>query len=348
MTNQKIIISNRLSALKTLDRRLKKLNAERKRKYFILTDENVLEHGLPTLVYNVQELENAEFLELPAGEACKDIEIVNEVWKSLVVSNADRDSIIVNMGGGCVCDTGGFIAATYKRGISYINIPTTLTAMVDAAIGGKTAINLDNTKNQVGCFHLPILTCIEPAFLESLPNKELRSGEYEIMKILLLTNYENWNKVFIKERSYNELISYCVNFKRAVVKADPHEQSIRKMLNFGHTFGHAIESYETACGRTISHGEAVGIGMLYAIYLSTKKVGLEKECLSLYKTWLKNRRNLPKYSLKDIEEIIQYMYRDKKTHDSEIRCVLLKKLGVPIIDIPVSENEIRDTILSQQ
>ena len=346
MALSQLILSNRQSALKTLDRRLKKLNPDHNRKYFILTDENVLEHCLPTLIYNVSELESAEFLELPVGEACKDIEIVTEVWKSLIASHAERNSIIVNLGGGCVCDTGGFVAATYKRGIDYINIPTSLTAMVDAAIGGKTAINLDTTKNQIGCFHSPIMTCIEPAFLETMPEDELHSGEYEIMKSLLLTGYENWHKVFVEKTNYKELISYCINFKQSVVKADPQEQGLRRILNFGHTFGHALESYSFTHGKKTSHGEAVGIGMLYALYLSTKKLGLAKECLTQYKSWLTHRVSIPKLSLKDIEELLGYMHNDKKNVGGETRCVLLQSPGEPVIDVAVSDNEVRDTILS--
>ena len=345
MSKTQTILSSRQSALKILNHKLKKLNPERNRKYFILTDKNVLEHCLLTLIDNVSELRKAEFLELPAGEACKNIEIVTEVWRSLIASSADRDSIIVNLGGGCVCDTGGFIAATYKRGIDYINIPTSLIGMVDAAVGGKTAINLDATKNQIGCFSKPTITCIEPAFLETLPEEELRSGEYEIMKILLLTGYENWYEVFMKDTDYKELISYCVDFKHSVVKSDPYEHGIRKILNFGHTFGHAVESYRMTHGEKTSHGEAVGIGMLYALYISTKKMGLGAEHLTKYRSWLERIGCIPKFSLNDIEELLGYMHRDKKNREGEIRCVLLKEPGTPVIDVAVTDNEIRDTIL---
>lgn len=345
-SSTKIITDGRISALKKLNRHLNLLAKDGVRKFFILTDEHTLDLCLPTLIYNAPVLENAEFLELPAGEACKEISIVSEVWKSLAASGADRKSIIVNLGGGCICDTGGFVAATYKRGIDFINVPTTLTAMVDAAIGGKTAINLDAVKNQVGCFKNPVITCIDPTFLVTLPDSELRSGEYEIMKILLLTGYESWANVCFDEIDYNDLILYCINFKQSVVKADPKEAGIRKILNFGHTFGHALEAYGLNHGKQISHGEAIGIGMLYALYLSTKKLALGKDCLMNYKSWLTTRVDIPKPSLKEIEELLGYMHDDKKNHDSKTLCVLLKSPGVPVIDVAVSDNEIRDTFLS--
>ena len=348
MPTNKLILPNRLSPLKRLNGSLKRLNNDGSRKYFILTDENVLEHCLPTLVCNVTEFENAEFMELPAGESCKEAEIAIEVWKSLNASGADRNSIIVNLGGGCVCDVGGFIAATYRRGIDFVNIPTTLTAMVDAAIGGKTAINLDKVKNQVGCYRNPVITCIEPAFLDTLPDRELRSGEYEIMKSLLLTGREDWPSTFAAKTDYAEQIAYCVEFKQSVVKADPEEKGIRKILNFGHTFGHALETYGRQHDKNTSHGEAVGVGMMYALYLSVKKLGCDSGCYRQYRSWLTQRIEPQKLTLKEIEEILGYMHLDKKRQNGETLCVLLKAPGVPVIDVPVSDNEVRDAILSSQ
>ncbi|MBO4751211.1 MAG: 3-dehydroquinate synthase [Bacteroidales bacterium] len=344
MNKTQTILPGRQSALKVLNRKLKKINADHNVKYFILTDENVLEHCLPTLIYNVSELENAEFLELPAGEACKDIAIVTEVWESLISSEADRNAVIINLGGGSVSDMGGFVAATFKRGIDYINIPTTLTAMIDASIGGKTAIDLGGAKNQIGCFRNPIITCIEPAFLETLPANELRSGEYEIMKTLLLTGHEAWHSTNVS--NYSDLIPYCIDFKQSVVKADPEEHSIRKILNFGHTIGHALEAYSLGHNKPMSHGEAVGIGMLYALYLSTKKLGLETSCYKQYRSWLTKRIALPQLSLKEIEQLLDLMRHDKKRSNDGTLCVLLEAPGSPVIDVAVSDNEIRDAMLS--
>ena len=344
MKKTQIILNSKKSSLISLNQRLRKINPDRDRRYFILTDENVLEHCLPSLIYNVPELESADFLELPVGESCKDLSIVQEVWGSLIDSNADRNAIIVNLGGGCVCDAGGFIASTYKRGIDFVNVPTSLTAMVDAAIGGKTAINLGGAKNQIGCFRNPIITCIEPAFLETLPANELRSGEYEIMKTMLLTGHEAWHSTNLS--NYSELIPYCIDFKQSVVKADPEEHGIRKMLNFGHTIGHALEAYSLGQNKPMSHGEAVGIGMLYALYLSNKKLGLNSTFYKQYRSWLTKRIDLPPLSLKEIEQLLELMHHDKKRSNDETLCVLLEAPGVPVIDVAVSDNEVRDTLLS--
>lgn len=344
MTKTQILLPRRQSSLKSLDKKLKTLNPDHRRKYFILTDENILEHCLPTLIYNVPELESADFLELPVGEACKDLSIIHEVWGSLLESGADRSSVIVNLGGGCVCDAGGFVAATYKRGIDFINVPTSLTAMIDAAIGGKTAINLDGVKNQIGCFRNPIITCIEPAFLETLPENEIRSGEYEMMKTLLLTGRENWQNQNLSD--LEDLLPYCVNFKQSVVKEDPEDHGLRKMLNFGHTIGHALEAYYIGQQKEMSHGEAVGMGILYALYLSTKKLGLDHACYSQYRSWLTKRIALPHLTLKEIEQLLELMRNDKKRADNETLFVLLQAPGVPVIDVSVNDNEIRDAILT--
>ena len=346
MKKTQIILNTRKSSLKSLDLKLRQINPEGKRRFFILTDENVLEHCLPTLIYNVSELESADFLELPVGEACKGLAIIHEVWGSLLESGADRDAVIVNLGGGCVCDAGGFIAATYKRGIDFVNIPTSLTAMVDAAIGGKTAINFDNSKNQIGAFYNPLFTCVEPAFLQTLPQKELRSGEYEIMKTLLLTGSHLESAFSDPSFSYIGCIQECIDFKLSVVASDPLDKGLRKILNFGHTFGHALEAYNLSHKVESSHGECVAVGMLYALYLSTKKVGLDTSLYRQYKSWLSNRMAVPRLSLKDIEELLGYMRHDKKHHDGEHLCVLLQEPGVPMIDVPVSDNEVRDAVLS--
>lgn len=344
-TTPRIIFPLRGSALKSLNRLLVSLQVDKPRKYFILTDENTLNHCMPALICSCPVLEEAEFLELPAGEECKSPAIILEVWQSLLSSGAGRDSVILNLGGGCLCDSGGFVAATYQRGIDYINIPTSLVAMVDAAIGGKTAINIDSTKNQVGCFHSPIATCIEPVFLDTLPERERRNGEYEIMKTLLLTGFESWSTVFSALGSYENLIRQCVEFKASVVRADYKEQGIRKILNFGHTFGHAIESFSLYSGKSLSHGEAVGIGMLCALYLSEHKLGLSHTDYQSYKDWLTQRITLPRYSLRDTESILSYMRHDKKNSGGSIQCVLLQAPGLPVIDIPVPDVELRDALL---
>ena len=285
-------------------------------------------------------------LEIPIGEEAKNIETATQLWGALMDSHADRNAIIINLGGGCVSDLGGFVAAGYKRGVRFINVPTTLIAMIDAAIGGKTAVNLNGVKNQVGFFCQPDAICIEPAFLDTLPPTELSAGLWEMLKTFALANVKQYNDLCCQMAMGNvaltdEMIKECVAIKTSIVRQDPTEHGVRKMLNLGHTFGHAIEAYSH-----LSHGAAVGLGMWCALYLSHKKMGLDKDIFDAYTATLKPTLGAYSYSLKDTEQILQYMRQDKKNAEGLILCVLLQQIGVPVIDVPVDENEIRDTLLS--
>lgn len=348
----KLIFPGRYSSLSLLNRTLSGAKYKNS-KFVILLDENSYTHCIPLLITKVPALEGAEFLEVPVGEEAKSLEIAGQIWGALQEMCASecvgkRDLVLINLGGGCVSDLGGFIAAGYKRGVSYINIPTTVIGMIDAGIGGKTAVNLEGVKNQIGFFHEPVITCIEPAFIDSLPNRELKNGICEMLKTFLIANpeaYEQMRTAIVKNEIplTDEMIVECASIKQSVVKQDPKEQDIRKILNFGHTFGHAIEAYS----KEIMHGEAVAFGMAYALYLSVKKLGLEQRVLTDYMQALKAlMQTIPSYTLKDTESLIQLMRSDKKNSDGQIMCVLLQELGAPVIDVAVDENEIRDALLS--
>ena len=322
-------------------------------KFFIIVDENTYTHCLPVLISRVSALEQAEFFEVPVGEEAKSLEVATQLWGALLDSGADRNSVILNLGGGCVSDIGGFVAAGFKRGIRYINIPTTLIGMIDAAIGGKTAVNVENAKNQVGFFHQPEAVCLHSDFLATLEPKDLVSGVFEMAKTLLLCDKPAFEGV-LKLASgsakipLNGIASYipqCVDFKKSVVEADPREKSIRKILNLGHTFGHAIESYLNEKGQPIPHGIAVGIGLKCELYLSVKKLGMSKEIYDEYCRTLHHLCSFPDITLKDTEGILSYMRQDKKNADGLILCVLLQEVGAPVIDVAIDENEIRDALL---
>lgn len=313
-------------------------------RYTILLDENTFQHCLPLLISQVEALQEAEFIEVPTGEECKSLEVAAQVWQTLLEGEADRDAVLVNLGGGCMCDLGGYVAAGYKRGIRYINLPTSLLAMVDASIGGKTAVNLGGVKNSIGHFYPATLTVIEPSFLATLPPEELLCGRMEMVKTAAVTEPELFGQLIRRMEGTTEVecrqIVDIARIKNRVVKADPYDHGIRKILNFGHTFGHAFEAYSH-----LLHGIAVGIGMKVAMYLSVKKVGLLEAVYREYSGWLGERVDIPKYNIKDIEAMLPLMRQDKKNNGGAVRCVLLQELGAAIIDVGVTDNEIRDAIL---
>ena len=318
-------------------------------RFFILGDSNTIEYCLPPLVSEVETLQEAEFFEVESGEGCKDVSVAHNLWLGLLDSGADRNAVIVNLGGGAVCDLGGFVAAAYKRGVRYINIPTTLLAMTDSSIGGKTAINVGGIKNQVGFFYRPQLVCIEPAFLSTLPHRELLSGTFEMAKTFAVSDKElffhfcdSWNASNDVEE---ELIYSCAKIKDGITTRDFDDRGERRKLNFGHTFGHAIESLGLQTnGTTLTHGEAIGLGMVCEMYLSTKKAGLSEET---YKMFAKKVRTLlGTYIINENmgDTIIHNMHADKKNANGEIKCVLLKDIGDTVLDISVSEDEVREAL----
>ena len=345
----KLLITSRCSAFGKLSRTLEG-KAYQNARYFILVDENTYNHCLPQLVAQVEPLQKAEFMEVPIGEECKDIAIATQLWETLLESGADRDSVLVNLGGGCVSDLGGFVASGYKRGMRYINVPTTLIGMVDAAIGGKTALNLNGYKNQIGFFNPPDIVCLNSSFLDTLPDEELFNGVFEMLKTMMIGAPDQYEQLCdmllggtLDLKPY--MIAACAEIKTAVVKQDPTDKGIRHILNLGHTFGHAIESYSQQTGKPYSHGTSVGIGLMCTLYLSVKKLGLPQACLDHYRSVATKLIELPHYTLRDTEALLAFMRQDKKNADGEIRCVLLKELGAPVIDLAVDENEIRDALL---
>ena len=328
--------------LTALDRELHK-EAWAGAHYIILVDENTFQHCLPRLIVSVETLEEAEFIEVPAGEECKTLEVAAQVWQTLLEGGADRDTVLVCLGGGAICDLGGFVAAGYKRGIRHILVPTTLLAMADAAIGGKTAINLGGVKNSIGHFYPATLTVVEPGFQETLPLNAIHCGVMEMVKTAAVTDTDLYRR--LTSQYYDEEVSHTkvqavARLKARVAKADPYDRSVRKILNFGHTFGHAIEVYSQ-----LPHGLAIGIGMAAAMYLSVKKLGLDNTVYHDYRQWLQDFVKMPHYTLKDTEQMLPLMHQDKKSANGEVRCVLLQDIGVPVIDVGISDHEVRDTLL---
>ena len=338
MTNQSKIL---YSGLRALGRELVKDEWNNAR-YTILLDENTFQHCLPLLVSNIEVLHEAEFIEVPAGEECKNLEVAAQVWQTLLEGGADRNHVLVCLGGGSVCDLGGFVAAGYKRGIRHINVPTTLLAMVDAAIGGKTAIDFGGVKNSIGHFYPARLTCIERAFCNTLQPEQALCGLMEMVKTAAVTDKDLFASLISNDDIPMSAIAEVARIKARVVKADPYDHSVRRILNFGHTFGHAFEINPATA---MPHGMAVGVGMLVAMYLSVRKTGLGKDIYNSYYQWLTRHVALPGLTLRDIEPMLALMHHDKKCAEGQLLCVLLQDIGAAVIDVVVSDNEVRDALL---
>lgn len=312
-------------------------------KVFILTDENVAPFWLPETEYWL-DCEDAVEIVLRPGEKYKTLQTVQRIWKTLMKHHADRNALLVNLGGGVITDLGGFAASTYKRGIKFINIPTTLLAMVDAAIGGKTGIDFGGGKNQIGTFADAEEVIVDPVFLETLPQRELLSGLAEMLKYgfitdanLLETNLEN----------YKQYIVRAGEIKREIVAKDLTEKGLRKILNFGHTLGHAIESYCLTTDYPLLHGEAVAMGMTAALWLSVKQCGLDERVLQDYEQQLPMLLSEANLNLTeaDVEPILSYLALDKKNKGDKPQFVLLEAVGKPIWDAEVEPEWVRQSLV---
>jgi len=319
-------------------------------KIFIFCDENSFKHCLPYLVEQVPMLIGAELIEIESGELNKTILICNDVWKTMSESNADRNAIFINLGGGVVCDMGGVIASLYKRGIRFFHIPTTLLSQVDASVGGKTGVNNSYGKNLVGSFYQPSAVICDTAFLSTLNEKEMSAGLAEIIKYGLIhdTKFLSWlndniQNILKKDRAaLGHAIQRSCQIKAEIVSADEKEQSIRAILNFGHTFGHAIE---LQTGYTEwSHGEAVAAGMVLASQLSAKMSLISKEEVEMVKELI-TAADLPIEPPNiNANDFITAMKSDKKVKERKIQLVLLKKIGEAFLTSEYSEEDLLDVL----
>ncbi len=315
-------------------------------KIFILVDTNTHDLCLPQFMANLESGEiSTEVMEIPEGEDHKTIDICMGVWEAMSQYNADRQSLLINLGGGVVTDLGGFVASTYMRGIDYINVPTSLLAMVDASVGGKTGVDLGVLKNQVGVISEGAMILIDISFLGTLPQNQMISGFAEMLKHGLITDKKYWttltNLQDLDISDLDQLIYDSVIIKNNIVAEDPREKGLRKTLNFGHTLGHAIESYflENDAKKTLLHGEAIAIGMILEAYLSTKVCGLSSDDLSEISDSILKTFSKIQFEEKDYEYILELMKHDKKNSHGVIKFVLLEAIGKSKIDKEVS-NEI--------
>ena len=307
-------------------------------KIFILVDENTSQYCLPHLLNNLASEIEIEIIELEVGEIHKNIATCTEVWSALSELGGDRKSILINLGGGVISDLGGFVACTFKRGVDFINIPTTLLSMVDASIGGKNGVDLGNLKNQIGIIREPKAVIVDTQFLSTLPQNEMRSGLAEMLKHGLIYDKEYWNKFKnlkdLSTEDLNQLIHKSIEIKNEIVCEDLTENGIRKALNFGHTLGHGIESYflENENKTSLLHGEAIAVGMILESYISKEKNLLSNEEYQEIKFIINDIFDRVEFTEKDINEIIELLIYDKKNEFGKIQFALLDGIGKIIIN----------------
>ncbi len=312
-------------------------------KIFVLVDENTLKYCLSLLGLKFKY----QIIKISGGENNKNIKTVTTIWQELLVNNADRNSLLINLGGGIISDLGGFSASTYKRGIDFINIPTTTLSLVDATIGGKTGFNLDNKKNMIGAFSEPKEIFIDIDFLKTLPEREYLNGIAEALKHGLLFDMEYFNKMieFINQREQLlNMVKTSIKFKKDIVEQDFKETGVRKILNLGHTVGHGLESYFLNKNTELKHGEAVIMGLITMLYLSNKKFDFDNSLQNRIITDLKRIYTLNIYKEFSNKEVINHILNDKKNNDNKILMVLLKDVNKPVFDIEVTENELNDSL----
>jgi 3-dehydroquinate synthase len=314
-------------------------------KVFVVVDENTKQHCLPIL-QNV--LTAIEIIETKSGEIYKNLATCEFIWQQLIEQNADRKSVIINLGGGVIGDMSGFAASCYKRGIDFINIPTTLLSQVDSSIGGKLGIDFKYGKNLIGLFRNPKLVLVSSQFLKTLPKRQFINGWSEIIKHALIKDKTQWQlykNIDIHNCDMNAIVFHSLQIKKAVVEADPYENGLRKILNFGHTIGHAIEAYSLEHDETpLLHGEAIAIGMICESFLSIKKCGLTQDELNeITKLILKY---FPKYNIENYntDKIITSMLSDKKNNATKILAALLSEIGNSVFDIEINKDEILESL----
>ncbi len=337
------------NSLAVLDEILAKKNYS---KIFILTDEVTGELCLPVFREKLPHLNEFDLIEVPNGEANKTIDFCIGIWRTLLDFEADRSAILINLGGGVVTDMGSFAASTFKRGIDFLQIPTTLLSQVDASVGGKTGIDMDDVKNIIGTFAQPQAVIISTDFFKTLSDREMTSGFAEVIKHGIIADANFFAEVTQLENARAitaEQIYHSVEIKNRVVTEDPFEKSIRKTLNYGHTIGHAIESWSLSNEKNaLLHGEAIAIGMICEAYLATQLVGLpEEELATITETFIKY---YGKYSIREgIENhLLDVMKQDKKNQSGKISFSLPDKIGNCKFDIFVEEKLIRESLAYYQ
>lgn len=333
----------KIEASKDLRAELKSIFEDKTSKKFIITDENVFPHIKDFLNQGATGV----FIMTP-GEKYKDLTTCTKIWEKLADLKYNRNDLIINIGGGVVTDLGGFIASTFKRGVRFVNVPSSLLAMVDAAIGGKTGIDFLGYKNQIGSFYFPEETIIATELLKTLPEQELVSGFAEVLKHGLISNKEYWEECSqkpLEELDWEKIVWGSIEVKSRIVEEDPQEKGLRKLLNFGHTIGHAVETYLLNTDNSVLHGEAVAAGMLMESYISKEKALLSNnEFEEIEKVILKYYSKIEWNAAVD-KELIDLMRNDKKNNSAVVNFTLLDKIGQGSVNHLIQDDLITKALL---
>lgn len=343
MTKQEVIVTNDICA--EIDARF---SVKQYDKILVITDSNTVR--CVELLKKCKLISSAEIITVEQGDECKTLETATVVWQKLVDMNASRRSLVVNLGGGMITDLGGFVAATFKRGIDFINIPTTLLAMVDAAVGGKTGVNFCGLKNEIGAFHKAKAVFVDSRFLSTLKEEDILSGYAEMIKHSLICDVAHWSDI-IKCNPLEcgggellKLIETSIRVKEDVVHKDPTEKGLRKALNFAHTTAHAFESLAMSRKQSVMHGYAVAWGIVCELYMSCIKCGFPTNKMRQTLNFVKEHYGVYLITCKDYDKIYQYMTHDKKNTGNGVNFTLLEDIGKVKLDNIASKTEIFDML----
>ncbi len=310
----------------------------------VLVDENTEKSCYPRIAI---DLPSHDLIRILSGESNKNLKGCQSIWTQLTQLNYDRNSLLVNLGGGVIGDMGGFCAATFKRGIDFINIPTTLLAQVDASVGGKLGVDFEDFKNHIGLFQSPKTVIINTEFLDTLSERQLRSGYSEVLKHSLIASGSSWTEVSRQnflDLDWKKVVPESVEIKQRFVAHDPKEAGLRKILNFGHTIGHAIEAHHLSRQQDLLHGEAIAAGMVAETWLSTLKKGLADSQLNEICDQLISTFGKITLRTEELDRIVELTTQDKKNVNSDVRCVLLEEIGRAAYDVSVKAHEIRSAL----
>ena len=327
-----------------LQKEIKKINPSR---VFIVLDNNSRKYCLDQLISVCTEIKQPYYFEMNQGENEKSLENCQKLFNYLIEKNADRKSLIINLGGGVICDFGGFVSSVFKRGIKFVNVPTTLMAQIDASIGGKVGVNLNMHKNQIGCFNLPHSVFINYEFIKTISFNNLNASFSEVLKYGLIYNQKLWQELdstLLTCSDLSNLIEKCVRIKLEIVEKDYYDNDIRRILNFGHTISHAIESTYLHNGLKISHGDALAVGLICETYLSYVEFGFSSQKLNHIVDKISSFFNFKKIKNLDHKLIMKFIKNDKKSSIISNNFTLIKDIGTSVINYNVSNTKIVDAL----